>query len=364
MRLHGHYRRLLQDLPAGGRQVLIAVTVRRLACGNPAAKYGRSPNRWGTLPQRRAGRTSVLRQLLELLALALRQWARCRLARRLDDLVSGLDLYQECDGSDETGSGAVSSMVAISRERQCRTAVEFGGAGSGPMGLPRSRRRLRTCWARGNETTQVKALVNDMDIAGALVSADAAHTCAETARYLVEDKYADYLLTIKGNRPSLLSAATDLGRGLIATEPDHRTEERGHGRINRWTTWITSIAEDLRLPHAARLALIRRDVADLAGHPLSKEIAFVITSRAHLSAAQISAHTRRHWGIENLTHRPRDTIWREDDQQAHTGNGPRTMATSATWPSACSPSTASPRSNRPCRPSAATRYAPSHSSLK
>jgi predicted transposase YbfD/YdcC len=178
-----------------------------------------------------------------------------------------------------------------------------------------------------NETTQVKALLDDMDIAGALVSADAAHTCAQTARYLVEDKNADYLLTIKGNRPSLLAEATALGRELIAAEPDHRTEERGHGRINRWTTWVTNTTEDIGLPHAARLAVIRRDVADLAGHPLSKEIAFVVTSRAHLTAAQISTHTRRHWGIENLTHRARDTIWREDDQQAYTGNGPRTMAT-------------------------------------
>jgi hypothetical protein len=42
-----------------------------------------------------------------------------------------------------------------------------------------------------------------MDIAGALVTADAAHTCADTARYLVGDRKTDYLLTIKGNRPCL-----------------------------------------------------------------------------------------------------------------------------------------------------------------
>src|SRR5690606_9743969 len=47
------------------------------------------------------------------------------------------------------------------------------------------------------ETTQVRALLEPIDITGALVTADAAHTCAETARYLVEDKKADYLLTIK-----------------------------------------------------------------------------------------------------------------------------------------------------------------------
>jgi predicted transposase YbfD/YdcC len=177
------------------------------------------------------------------------------------------------------------------------------------------------------ETTQVRALLGPMDITGALVSADAAHTCTETARYLVEDKNADYLLTIKGNRSSLHATAIATSRTLITAQPDHVTEQRGHGRINRWTTWATDTSQELDLPYAARLAIIRRDVADLAGRPLSKQIAFVVTSRAHLSAGEISAHTRRHRGIENLQHRPRDTIWREDDQQAYLGNGPRTMAT-------------------------------------
>jgi hypothetical protein len=81
-------------------------------------------------------------------------------------------------------------------------------------------------------------------------------------------------------------------------------EECGHGRTNRWTTWATGIDEGIGLPYAARIALIRRDVADLTGQPLSKQVAIVVTSRARLSAAEISGHTRRHWVIENLTHRP------------------------------------------------------------
>jgi predicted transposase YbfD/YdcC len=177
------------------------------------------------------------------------------------------------------------------------------------------------------ETTQVRTLLDPLDITGALVTADAAHTCAETARYLVEDKNADYLLTIKGNRPALHTAAIASGRELIAAPPDHVIEQRGHGRINRWATWSTGTGEDLGLPHAARLALIRRDVADLAGQPLSKEIAVVATSRGRLTAAEISAHARRHWGIENLEHRTRDTVWHEDDQEVYVGNGPRVMAT-------------------------------------
>jgi hypothetical protein len=58
-------------------------------------------------------------------------------------------------------------------------------------------------------------------------------------RYLVEDCHAGYLLTIKGNRASLHAAAITTGRDLVAAEPGHIAEERGHGRIDRWTTWAT-----------------------------------------------------------------------------------------------------------------------------
>lgn len=180
-----------------------------------------------------------------------------------------------------------------------------------------------------NETTQVRTLLEGMDITGALVTADAAHTCTETARYLVEECEADYLLTVKGNRSSLHAAAINAGRKLIAAVPEHVLEESEHGRISRWATWSTDLTEDdgIQLPHARRLAVIRRDTADLAGRPVSKQIALVLTSRASLSAAGISTHTRGHWGIENLEHRSRDTVWNEDDHQAYIGNGPRALAT-------------------------------------
>ncbi|MFF4500402.1 hypothetical protein [Streptomyces sp. NPDC001401] len=44
------------------------------------------------------------------------------------------------------------------------------------------------------EATQVRTLLGEMDIAGALVTADAVHICADAARYLVEDcRVADEL---------------------------------------------------------------------------------------------------------------------------------------------------------------------------
>lgn len=53
-RVHGRYRRLLQDLPAGGRAVLIALTIRRLRCGTPACQVRTFAEPAGDLAARHA----------------------------------------------------------------------------------------------------------------------------------------------------------------------------------------------------------------------------------------------------------------------------------------------------------------------
>lgn len=54
-----------------------------------------------------------------------------------------------------------------------------------------------------NEISAVKPLLDPLPLAGRVVTADALHTQAETARYLVEDKQAHYLFTVKDNQPTL-----------------------------------------------------------------------------------------------------------------------------------------------------------------
>jgi Domain of unknown function (DUF4338)/DDE_Tnp_1-associated/Transposase DDE domain len=57
--------------------------------------------------------------------------------------------------------------------------------------------------AKSNEIGAVKPLLDPLPLAGRVVTADALHTQTETARYLVEDKHAHYLLTVKDNQPTL-----------------------------------------------------------------------------------------------------------------------------------------------------------------
>jgi hypothetical protein len=62
-----------------------------------------------------------------------------------------------------------------------------------------------------NEIPSLKPLLDDVDIAGAVVTADALHTQTETARYLVEEKQAAYVFTVKENQPTLKQDIEALG---------------------------------------------------------------------------------------------------------------------------------------------------------
>lgn len=54
-----------------------------------------------------------------------------------------------------------------------------------------------------NEIPCARELLAPLELTGAVVTADALHTQRETARYIVEDKAADYLFTVKENQSTL-----------------------------------------------------------------------------------------------------------------------------------------------------------------
>ncbi len=71
-----------------------------------------------------------------------------------------------------------------------------------------------------NEIPNVKPLLKELNIEGAVLTADALHTQTETARYLVEDKKAHYVFTVKDNQPTLKKDIQELG--LRAFPPSTR----------------------------------------------------------------------------------------------------------------------------------------------
>ena len=79
--------------------------------------------------------------------------------------------------------------------------------------------------AKTNEIPCAAPLLAPLPLDGAVVTADALHTQAETAHFLVAEKHADYVFTVKDNQPTLKEEIATLG--LEAFPPSaHRRDER------------------------------------------------------------------------------------------------------------------------------------------
>jgi hypothetical protein len=78
-----------------------------------------------------------------------------------------------------------------------------------------------------DKTNEIKAaipLLKDLDLEGATVTADAMHTQKELAKFLVEEKKADYVFTVKDNQPTLKADIEALGLGSFP--PGARADEQ------------------------------------------------------------------------------------------------------------------------------------------
>jgi Domain of unknown function (DUF4338)/DDE_Tnp_1-associated/Transposase DDE domain len=75
--------------------------------------------------------------------------------------------------------------------------------------------------AKTNEIPEIKPLLEPLDLTARVVTADALHTQRETARFLVEDKQAHYLLTVKQNQPTLYADLSALSEAHFPPRHHH-----------------------------------------------------------------------------------------------------------------------------------------------
>jgi predicted transposase YbfD/YdcC len=182
------------------------------------------------------------------------------------------------------------------------------------------------------ETTQVRELLENVDLDGAVVTADAVNAQRETAEYIAgkeEDggRASAYFLFVKGNQPKLQRAVFDAVQRDCPRDPDYTELDEGHGRTIRRSLWVAG-AENIDFPHVSQVARIRRDGYDASGAQVSKEVVHAVTSLGHdqAGAADLAKLARGQWGIESV-HWLRDTAYGEDANTGYAGNGPQAMAT-------------------------------------
>jgi predicted transposase YbfD/YdcC len=181
--------------------------------------------------------------------------------------------------------------------------------------------------AKTNEIPMLPELLDRIDICGAIVTADALHAQREHARYLVAQRGGHYILTVKGNQPSLHAQLKALPWRDVPVTSD--TRDRGHGRREHRTLKVTAVAAGLAFPHAAQAIQIVRRRRPLSSKKWSTETVYAITSLtpAQASPTQLAAALRGHWAIEDRLHWVRDVSYGEDLSQVRTASGPHVMAT-------------------------------------
>jgi predicted transposase YbfD/YdcC len=175
-----------------------------------------------------------------------------------------------------------------------------------------------------NEVTRFAPLLEPLDLAGHVVTADALHTQRGHAEFLAT-RNAHYIFIVKKNQPGLYAQLKRLPWRQVPAGA--RQHDRGHGRDEHRTLKAVTVAAGLAFPHAAQAICLTRRIRPLDGRRWRTVTVYAITSLdAHQATpAQLAAWIRGHWHIEAL-HHIRDVTYREDHSQVRTGNGPQVMA--------------------------------------
>jgi len=176
-----------------------------------------------------------------------------------------------------------------------------------------------------NEITRFAPLLDTIDIAGAVITADALHTQREHVDYLAA-RGAHWMLTVKGNQPKLRQQLAALPWREV--EVGHRSTENSHGRRAIRTLKVVSIAAGIDFPHTAQAIQITQDPPAAPPGRWHTETVYAITDLPpqHVRPDELAGWLRGHWQIENALHWVRDVTYAEDHSQVRTGHGPQVMA--------------------------------------
>jgi predicted transposase YbfD/YdcC len=188
-------------------------------------------------------------------------------------------------------------------------------------------------YEKSNEITAIPALIERLDLKGALVSIDAMG-CQVAIAQSILDARADYLLAVKDNQPTLHAEIESYFATAPAAEVEKtETIDKEHGRfevrkvsVSRWVDWYAaerSYPGAPRFPQLTAIAIVESRIE--RGDKIESERRSYISSRA-LSAAAFGAAARDHWAIENKLHWVLDVTFNEDRSRLRTGHGAKNMA--------------------------------------
>jgi predicted transposase YbfD/YdcC len=188
---------------------------------------------------------------------------------------------------------------------------------------------------KSNEITAIPPLLQQLNVAGCIVTLDAMGAQKDIAQ-TIRDEKADYVLRVKANQGHLYEDLEDWF--VYADEVQfsgmaHDYAEsinKGHGRIEIRRCW--AIKDPLAFEYVRNYegwadlqTVVRVQREQRKSNETQTEIAYYISSLP-ADAERLLSATRYHWAVENSLHWVLDVIFREDDARIGAGHAAQNMA--------------------------------------
>jgi predicted transposase YbfD/YdcC len=185
---------------------------------------------------------------------------------------------------------------------------------------------------KSNEITAIPALLELIDVSGALITIDAMG-CQKAIAKAIVAQGADFVLALKDNQPTLCDNVATYFTAHVGNDfadvPNrrHATKEKNHGRSDERSYHVVPVPEDWVLqaewPEVRALGMVHR--TSVSGDKHTDELRFYILS-CYPSGKRFAEAVRAHWSIENNLHWQLDVTFREDDLRVRRDHAPANMS--------------------------------------
>jgi predicted transposase YbfD/YdcC len=181
----------------------------------------------------------------------------------------------------------------------------------------------------GHEITTIPELLELLDLAGAVVTLDAAG-CQKAVVEKIREQGGDYVVCVKGNQQSLHDAVAGVferaGEADFAGCGMAPEVGEGHGRAEE--RYVTVVRNPEGLPagwtDVRAVALVCRE-RRVKGQKDESGARYYITS-LRCGVKRLARYIRGHWGIENGLHWVLDVSFREDESRTRAGQAAANLA--------------------------------------